>query len=247
MREVEQDTREYFAGHPQSYWQWLEEGRVIAWSDGTTIAFRAELLTVLERLAPLGLPPLGSILLLLAACRDSWSELSRRATIQAHWNGFSRIEMGHAFHVLLQEVLEGLDKVHAARRLVQDRVTQKAALAAWLFEQAPGRFAAAESETVLNRFRVGLTPSEFEGRTINPFNDIVHDLGCLRWGIKLFSEVALATVLDTGLETRLLPAPIEPPPPTTARDLIATLQDDPELGAVARLANLLLAEGRFPG
>lgn len=246
MREVEQDTREYFAAHPRSYWHWLENGSVAVWSDGTTIAFREELLGVMERVAPQGLPPLGSILLLLAACRENWNKSARRAAVQAHWNGFSRIDMGHAFHALLQEVLDGLDKVHAARHLVQDWLSHKATLAGWLFENAPGRFAPAESQTIFNRLRLGLAASELEGRTVNPFNDIVHDLGCLRWGIKLFSEHGLASMLGTGLETAILPAPVKPPPPTTARDLIASLQDDPELGSVARLANLLLAAINLP-
>src|SRR5436190_4709459 len=218
MREIEQDTREYFASHPRSYWHWLEEGKVAVWSDGYTIAFHAELLEVIERVAPQGLPPLGSILLLLAACRDNWNEASRRAAVQAHWNGFSRIDMGHAFRSLLQEVLDGLDQVHAARYLVQERLSQKATLAAWFFDQIPGRYGSAESATVLNRLKVGLAASELEGRSVNPFNDIVHDLGCLRWGLKHFSEASLASMLGTGLETALLPAPVEAPPPTTARD-----------------------------
>jgi len=41
-------------------------GEVIAWADDTTIAFRPEILYVLQRLAPHGLPPLGAVVLLLA-------------------------------------------------------------------------------------------------------------------------------------------------------------------------------------
>ena len=55
MKELEQDTREYFAGHPKSYWHWLEDGSVAVWSDGITIAFREELLAVIERLKAAGM------------------------------------------------------------------------------------------------------------------------------------------------------------------------------------------------
>ncbi len=44
------DFCDYFAAPANSYWQWQEQGSVIAWSDGTTIAFRGELKVVLERI-----------------------------------------------------------------------------------------------------------------------------------------------------------------------------------------------------
>ena len=53
-----------------SFWQWKEEGQVIAWADGQTIAFREEVLAVLRRLAPNGLPPFGAVVLLLAATHE---------------------------------------------------------------------------------------------------------------------------------------------------------------------------------
>src|SRR5262245_54425529 len=63
---------EYLARPANSFWEWRENGEVVAWPDGTTIAFRPQLVFVLERLAPGGLPPLSSVILLLAACRESW-------------------------------------------------------------------------------------------------------------------------------------------------------------------------------
>src|SRR5689334_18676434 len=63
---------DYLRPPANSFWQWQNQGNVVAWPDGTTIAFRPELRLILERLAPGGLPPLGSVVLLLAACRESW-------------------------------------------------------------------------------------------------------------------------------------------------------------------------------
>ena len=243
----QEQVTDYFAGQPYSYWHWLDEGEVVAWSDGTTIAFREELLTVLGRLAPLGLPPLGSILLLLAACRDNWQGGRRREILQRHWAGMNQGgDAASHYQTLFSEVIDGLDKVNAARHLVQQKLEHKAELAAWMTEGAPGRYSEAASQMLFNRLKLGLAPDELEGNQTSPFNSLVHDLGCLRWGIWRFSEATLAHRLATGLETNLLPAPVKPPPPTTARDLISSLQDDPELGAVARLANLLLAALNLP-
>lgn len=243
----QKQAADYFAGHPDFYWRWIDDGRVVTWSDNTTIAFREELMMVLERLAPLGLPPLGSILLLYAACRDSWHvEMLGRTVLEDYWAGMNQGgDTASHYQSLFQDVLAGLDKVHASRGLVHYRMEHKAELAAWLMEGAPGRYGEAVSQSLLRRLKLGLAPHELAGNETSPFNSLVHDLGCLRWGLLRFSEQALAHRLETGLETTLLPAPMKPPP-TTAHDLISSLQDDPELGAVARLANLLLAALNLP-
>ena len=57
-----------------SFWSWSDDGEALVWRDGKTIAFRAELAAVFPRLEKQPLPPLGAILLLLAAARDSWND-----------------------------------------------------------------------------------------------------------------------------------------------------------------------------
>lgn len=52
------------------YWRWSEGRDAIEWDDGETLALWQEVLTVLNSLKPIGLPPLGSVLILIAACRD---------------------------------------------------------------------------------------------------------------------------------------------------------------------------------
>ena len=52
-----------------SLWRWAENGSVLVWRDGSTIAFREEIVHILEWLAPNGLPSFGAIVFLLAACR----------------------------------------------------------------------------------------------------------------------------------------------------------------------------------
>ncbi|RZK53908.1 MAG: hypothetical protein EOO59_11945, partial [Hymenobacter sp.] len=58
---------------PQGYfWRWAEGNEVVEWLNGTTITYREELAALLTGLAPTGLPPLGAVLLLLAACNSNW-------------------------------------------------------------------------------------------------------------------------------------------------------------------------------
>jgi len=62
-------------------WRWSDDGQVLTWPDNSTIAFRGEVEAVLHRLAPGGLPPFGAVALLLAACREGWTQSVGRALI----------------------------------------------------------------------------------------------------------------------------------------------------------------------
>jgi hypothetical protein len=61
-----------YAIPPESYfWKWSASHDAIEWSDGTTLALWPEVHAILDFLAnDSGVPPLGSLLLVLAACRD---------------------------------------------------------------------------------------------------------------------------------------------------------------------------------
>src|SRR5580704_10775992 len=69
--------REYLVPRSTSFWKWSPDGEAIVGLDGNTIAFRRELELVLRRQLSTGLPPLGPIVLLMAACRDSWPAISK--------------------------------------------------------------------------------------------------------------------------------------------------------------------------
>jgi hypothetical protein len=65
---------QYLATPHVSFWRWEDQGELVAWWDGRTIAFKSELAEGLQRLAARGLPPFGSLLLVYAACRQNWEE-----------------------------------------------------------------------------------------------------------------------------------------------------------------------------
>ena len=62
-------ARAYLAPKSNSFWSWSDDGEVLIWPSGRTIVFRDELRAIIDRLTPSGTPPMGALLLLLAACR----------------------------------------------------------------------------------------------------------------------------------------------------------------------------------
>ena len=79
MTTYSETYRYLYPGDDPWFWHWDIESEdlaadVVAWTDGSTIAFRPEIRAVLESLSPDGLPPFDAVVLLLAACRDSWEQ-----------------------------------------------------------------------------------------------------------------------------------------------------------------------------
>jgi hypothetical protein len=233
--------RNYFSPPADSYWQWQEQGRVVAWSDGITICYREQLRSILNRLAAQGLPPLGSILLLMAACRDNWAEEDRGAFLVQHLGE----PLAEEFRELAADVVAGLDAIHSVGREYNGEPLQIEPIAAWIFDGVAGRYTSGVSEQLAQHFSQGLSDEDRLPRRISPL-EAMHDLGCLRQRLGGFDPQSVDLFRKTGLDDIPQAATLEPPPPASARDLINTLQDDPDLGAVARLAQLLLAAVHLP-
>src|SRR4029453_9036889 len=122
--------RQYFAPPAKSYWRWQDNCSVVTWEDGRTITFREGLEFVPGSLMRNGLPPLGSVLLLLGASRSSWEQHPIRSTVlHAHLG----LLYGANYADLLTEVLTGLDKVHGVRERLRARPAYLAELAVHIF------------------------------------------------------------------------------------------------------------------
>src|SRR5690242_13345422 len=70
MSEQRNKVVRYFKPAENYFWHWTEAGYVIEWSEGDTICYREDLLNILKKLTREGWPALGSILLILSACRE---------------------------------------------------------------------------------------------------------------------------------------------------------------------------------
>jgi hypothetical protein len=240
-------ANEYFLAPADSYWQWQDRGNVIAWADGTTIAFRGELLAVLKRLETQSLPPFGAIVLLLAACRDSWHEPPSKIFILQGL--LSRITTRPDLNTqMLARVGRVLDRISSFSAPLRSSPEAKAEIAATVFEQYTLTITLANHTSQLIRVleeglpETALTPHPVMPAAVGLQRDLVH----LAAGLDRLDESALELRLQTGLEQQVRPADVALPEVSTARGLVSDLKDDAELGGVARLAQRLMAVVHLP-
>ncbi len=240
-----QTARNYLAPDQDSFWQWSDDAEAIYWAHGTTIVFRGELEIVLERLAAGGLPPMDALVLLLAACRDPWGEASRELGTTA---GLLASVQRRDLPGWLPELFAKLDAVNALPEERRKGPYAKAVLAEVVFEACPRRRPAAESPGVLRALGdvpppEMLTPCREASAGYDRF---VAHLRALHEGLQKVDAESLELRLQTGLDRLVEPAEIELPPAERVRRLVGELQDDPELGGVARLARHLMAAASLP-
>ena len=244
MDEQWRNLEVYIALTPPSYWNWGEDGAATAWLDGRTIAFLPELRQVLHRLAPQGLPPIGAVLLLLAACRNNWGEPPSRRVLLV---GVLESEGSSDVILMLEEVCDGLDRVHALPLDLRQSAEAKGELAALVFANSPHRLDAQGSHAVvqaLDRHQGAGAPLGVSPLSAAPA--LKRDLGAIRDGLRRVNEQALRLRLQTGLEALPAPAPIEPPPLVGRAWIDWLRQQQDDLAGLARLAGRLMAVINIP-
>lgn len=252
----------YVAPDGLTFWAWSEGGQVVTWSRGAdggepgpTIAFQPEVAVVLARLAPRGLPSFQVLVLLLAACREGWLEAADASFAPI----VAAAEVGghdERFVPALAEALEALTVVSALPASLRGAPEARAALAEVVLEASPVLVAADVAPSVVASIAGGVEPAE-RGDALTPrVPALVRDLVALRDGLRGLDADGLARLLEarrrTGLDDVPRPAPVEvappddEPPAARAARLIDALQDDPEMGGLARLARSLRAAVHVP-
>ncbi|GAB3638243.1 hypothetical protein GCM10027422_38330 [Hymenobacter arcticus] len=239
---------------PQGYfWRWAEGNEVVEWVNGTTITYREELAALLTGLAPTGLPPLGAVLLLLAACNTGWKESSAEiGLLQGLLRGLPpggppdeeltfHLSVARTFLDIIRELppelRQGVAKEHLLREVLSSSNS------AGYFAILPSKRIASDlttyHETELIQSEFQLTRWQFET-----------DLRCFDRATRRFPTVhGLELRLRTGLDQ--LPEPLEetpapPPPAEPAADLLAELAQDRQTAGLARLVPHLRAALHLP-
>ena len=238
-------ARRYLAPLANSLWGWDDEGQVVQWVDGPTVAFRGEIEHVLCRLAPRGLPPMNALVLLLAACRDNWDEISSQfGTTVGRMASAERSDLP----VWLPAILRRLDAVHALPAELRHSPEAKADLAELVFEDSPFRTSAEEAALVTRGLASSTVPSMLASqyRSSRFLHDTLRELRSLHDGLERVDADALRLRRRTGLDQLIRPAELDLAPTDRIRRLIAELRDDEELGGVSRMAGQLLAAMHLP-
>ena len=236
-----------------SFWKWVDEGRVVAWKHGATVAFREEVGAVLERLQVRGLPSFDSVLILLAATRHYW--LDDSAALRSQFPTIPQVEK------LLQRdtqpvdpgkgvLLEALDRIHKLPIDLIQSVDAKAALAEIVFEAEPTTLTGNAARYACEILTHGLVREQnmipflpnLRGGRVQSTLSLVTDLSALKRGLSRVTEQSLRLRLKTGLDELPLPADtIVPAEPAAVRALLQTLALDEELSGLSRVARSLSA------
>ncbi|HXJ58227.1 MAG TPA: hypothetical protein VNU68_16345 [Verrucomicrobiae bacterium] len=244
---------QYLRAPSSQLWRWTDGGTVVAWRDGTTIAFREELITILEWLGPAGLPSFGALILLLAAGRGKIPALSevlrlRQEPLLLDSDPKSLVLSAtrQQLRAQLEAALAEIRKVPGLPPELRSGLPARCVLAEALFEHAR-----AERHTNATSVLSGwseIIPDD-ELNVCFPIDDTavtIRQVHVLAEGCRRHTAESLQLRLRTGLDALPKKSDVDLPPAQRARRLIDELSRDPARGAVARAARELMAAVRLP-
>lgn len=229
---------------PDHYlWQWDEDGHA-TWRDGSTIAVREEIAALLSFLAPSGLPPLGSLLLVIMACQGRASQIHRAALKCAA----QHLDSGPAAPMarMITAASAILNAISSLPPDLRATTSARSRLALFLFGDYTGLRSPDDSSTIVTTFlaappslpRSPLPHAEPAGLRLQ------RDLRPLAAALPLATD--LANRLTTGIASPFLnPTQLPEPPP---EPLLPQLDHhpDPTLRAIASAARLIVAFTSVP-
>ena len=239
MDEKFQAAMKYLSTPAGSFWKWVDDGKVVAWTHGATVSFREELAGVLRRMSTRGLPPLDPVLLLIAATRAYWTEDSvpLRKKLSS------------------PQLLIQLDRVQFLPRDLTQSVDAKADLAEIVFEATPPIVTGDVARMVCEILEHGLVREQsnipnltrLRGGRVQSSKSLIGDLQWLERSLAGITEQSLRLRLKTGLDAPVLPADvIVPAEPAAIRALLQALALDDELSGLSRIARNLAAVLQLP-
>lgn len=241
----------YLAVRGDVPWRWADDGDVVVWADGTTIAFRAEVAFVLEWLVPHGWPPFGSLIWVLAACRGKLPPSVSKTDHKAD-SGVPKPSASLTFHdhirVAYGVVEDGLAGVSRLPPGLRSSLPAKAILAEVIFggRQADGPDGSSARSAMVEVLRSGTLTDTMLNAPGGPQPEARNELLSLYEGLKDLDPDTLAMRLRTGIDD--LPGAAELPPVASerVRALLAELREDAEHAGLARLARDFMAALQLP-
>jgi hypothetical protein len=253
MNPDRQQAVEYLRVPPDGLWRWSENGAVLVWHDGSTIAFREEIVQIIEWLAPNGLPSFGAIVFLLAACRARVPGVSDIITISdtplpaaAGKDAALLLSARDQLKAQLHSALSQLEKVSRLPGELNSGIKAKCILAEAVFEPAKvERYV--EARAVLRGMRESMTDSELtEDGPAALRGSYIRQIHIVAQGLKLITPESLTLRQRTGLDSLPKESDANLPTAERARRLIEELSRDREYGPVGRAARELMAAVRLP-
>ncbi len=250
MNNLRKIVLDYFTPPPGHFWKWCDNGEAVEWRlQGETICYTADLMNVLRGLTDIGLPPLGTVLILLAACQEREDSTKLDSYIRM-LSEVSKTQFGRAFRIhplartmlrqvqtLPSDLRTGNSRIHLIREILDTEATKSRAT------QVPPELV----QAVLDEFSSGRTDrSVFQERRESGKQFLLIEIIPLAFACRKFPEPnSLEEHLRTGLPAPPVPAELPLPEPGPI-DLLDELEDDPKTMGLARLARRMLAALNIP-
>jgi hypothetical protein len=138
------EHQHYFREARSCFFRWEDNGNVMVWDNGLTIAFRAEIAAVMQRLAPECLPPLNAIAVLLSACRENWGDARQVLSQLSFADAKREFSRRHAEEPswktgAIEWFVRELNRVHALPLDLRSDLGARCELAAMIFENCSRR------------------------------------------------------------------------------------------------------------
>jgi hypothetical protein len=244
-------TLSYFCAPPGHFWEWEEDGmgnQAAVWpADRSTLLVREELNELLGTLVGEGLPPLGAVLLVIAAVSGNWNASKVRAHL---WDAAQRAT-GHedvpaSIAKMWRRVGHGLQQIHQLPEDLRANGPARQGLLRTVFEGAFNRLPASLSQEMLGQFLETPYLNVFQQRTpeLNGIARLLRDLSVLEKAFDRLPMDGLEQRLRTGVDhavSAVEELPLEEhdatPLPEVPANLLEALEQ--EGGEPAQIAGLV--------
>jgi hypothetical protein len=244
-------TAAYFRASADYFWLWAENGTIVEWKDGQTICYREDLLPILEKLSPEGLPPLGAILLILTSCRDDWKAVSAGKTrlLYAIVQMIEEQNGGHP-NLFLRECVKPvgllLDLVSALPQEYRSGA-KRTHLLYTLFRNEPDKLVPELSKECIEIFNRGVADRLiFKPGVLSPIKTFELEMEALCRVQKRYEEASILEMeLRTGLKEIPVPAELDLKRDGTV-NFLSWLEEDPRLTGLIRLTRKMIAALNIP-
>lgn len=239
---------DYFSAHEDYFWGWAEHGRVIEFANKKTICYREELTYLLGELPKNAHFPLGTILLMLCACKENWEslfEVEQQLMRLSLAQGFASAEYLKAQHIK-QDALNFLKVVNS---LPQEERTgiRRTALISCVIGSLEIDADLPEIHAMVKDLGTGeLDYTILRHRKRLDFKIVNRDLAPLAQAFAYFPDKdTLELKLRTGLTVIPKKAPLALPEESGA-DLLGQLYEDVKTRVLSGLTRKILAAIRVP-
>ncbi|MDB5145001.1 MAG: hypothetical protein JWQ66_3714 [Mucilaginibacter sp.] len=247
MLELTANTIHYFQAPKDYFWKWVENGTVLEFANGRTICYREDLTFILSNLVIPDQVPVGTVLLLLCACKDNYKELFEPDSYLFKLGYLPVYSEEEHIQVKqrMQQVLEFLTLVNVLPFEYRSGLKRIALFQAIL--EGEGDYEGKRLKSLTNEFKSGnLDEQVFGFQRELSYTLVNSDMAPLVYALQQFpATAALELKLRTGISALPQPAKVGLPAPVP-QDLMEQLAADLKTAGIARLSKKIIAALNIP-